>query len=199
MVTQETAIQQDSPPQEQRYTADDLWEIAHADSTMRYELVRGELQAMPPTGGEHGETTFSIGLFIGNYVRQHKLGRVTAAETGFILAEEPHTVRAPDVGFISAARAIEPLPRGYIPGPPDLAVEVVSPGDGAGDIEDKVVQYLGAGTRQVWVVYPSSRTVVVHTAEGVMRLSADDTLDGGDVLPGFTLPVREVFPAQGED
>ena len=182
--------------QEKLLTADDLWELAHQpeNAAKRFELVEGALREMSPTGGEHGEVAGIIFGLIWMHVRQHQLGRVTAAETGYVLRGSPYTVRAPAVGFISQARSPQPLAAQYVPLPPDLAVEVVSPGDRADAIEEKVLDYLQAGTAAVWIIYPPSQTVIVHTAAQVYRLGPDDTLDGGGVLPGFAVQVRALFP-----
>ena len=128
------------------------------------------------------------------HVEAHSLGVITASEGGFCLATDPDTVRAPDVGFIAQARLTQPTGERYFPGAPDLAVEIVSPGDSASDIHDKVVDYLRAGTRLVWVVYPRSKTVAVYKfgAEGQI-VEQDGRLDGADVLPGLSLPVRDIF------
>jgi Uma2 family endonuclease len=96
---------------------------------------------------------------------------------------------------VSAERLPEGLPEGFIPFAPDLAVEVASPNKSGDDIQDKVLDYLRYGTRAVWYFYPKSRTVNVHTKEGTRTLSEDEFLDGGDVLPGFLLAVRDVFEA----
>ena len=183
--------------QEKLLTADDLWALAHQpeNAGKRFELVRGALREMSPAGGEHGEVAGIIFGLIWTHVRQHQLGRVTAAETGYILESDPCTVRAPDVGFISRARSPQPLDAQYVPLPPDLAVEVVSPGDRADAVEEKVLDYLRAGVAPVWVIYPASRTVIAHTAAQVRRLGPDDTLDGGSVLPGFAVTVNAIFPS----
>jgi Uma2 family endonuclease len=181
--------------QTQLLTADDLWELSHrVGDAKRLELVRGEILEMVPAGGEHGEVAGDIFALIHAHVRKHRLGRVTAAETGYILSRTPDTVRAPDVGFVSYVRAPKRLTKGYIPFAPDLAVEVVSPGDTAVEIHEKVLEYLRAETRLVWVLYPESKTIVVHSSVGAHTLTEDDTLEGGDVLPGFGVAVREVFP-----
>jgi len=139
--------------QEKLYTADDLWEMsAQADDETHLELIEGVIYQMTPTGGEHGEVVTELTLLIGGHVKANQLGRVTAAETGYRLA--PRTVVAPDIGFISAARAPERLPKKYIPMAPDLAVEVISPSDTYSHTMKKVNQYLRYGTRLVWLVDP---------------------------------------------
>lgn len=183
---------------EKFYTADDLWELSHLSeyAEMRLELSEGYLIIMSPAGGKHGGLTSDIHNPIYQHVKKHKLGYVTAAETGYILHKNPSgkdTVRAPDVGFVSAERLPEGLPDGFIPFAPDLAIEVASPNESGDDIQDKVLDYLRYGTRAVWYFYPKSRTVNVHTAGGTRTLTENEELDGGDVLPGFRLLVRDVF------
>lgn len=183
---------------ERLYTIEDLWALSHQAETsgQRLELSEGELIAMTPAGGKHGVITLNIGSAVRAFVREHRLGFVTAAETGYILARNPDgrdTVRAPDVGFIAAARLPEGLSDGYVPFAPDLAVEVVSPGDDADDLQLKVTQYLRAGTRLVLLIYPRSQTVVAWTPDRTETLSSGQIISGGDVLPGFSLPVEDVF------
>ncbi|MDZ4768600.1 MAG: Uma2 family endonuclease [Chloroflexota bacterium] len=181
------------------YTADDLWEISHDPDRQqfRYELSGGVLIEMAPAGGLHGGIASNILVAIENHIRPNKLGKTTAAETGFWLGrtdEGRHVVRAPDVGFIAALRVPKGgLPDGYFQGAPDLAVEVVSSNDRIDEIEGKLADYLDFGTRMIWIVYPKTQTIQVYTAAEIRRLTADDTLDGGDVLPGFALPVRALF------
>ena len=179
-------------------TAEDLWELSHSPeyADKRLELVEGELVIMSPAGGKHGGTAHEGGRHVGNFVDEHQLGYVTAAETGYILFKNPNgkdTVRAPDVGFISHDRLPNGLPDGYIDSAPDLAIEVVSPNDSATEVHDKVTEYLKYGTRFVWVFYPKSKSAVAHTLNGSTTLTIDDELDGGDVLPGFKLPLRKIF------
>jgi Uma2 family endonuclease len=186
--------------QEKFYTAEEFWEFSHRPENVdkRLELVEGEIREMTPAGGEHGEITFDFGLVIGNFVKERKLGRVTAAETGYILYTDPitgkDTVRGPDIGFVSIERAPQPFSGKFIPMPPDLAIEVVSPDDRADEIDAKVQLYLRYGVRMVVVVYPSSKSVVIHKADQMYRLNTEDTLDFADSLPGFTLKVSEIFP-----
>ncbi len=186
--------------QEKWISAEEFWEIAHlpenADKHM--ELIEGVIYEMPPAGYEHGNDAGNFFGFIWTYVRANDLGRVTAAETGYVVytnASGKDTILAPDVGFIAKARATEAPSRKYALFAPDLAVEMVSPNDKAEEIHTKVNTYLKYGTKLVWVAYPETRTVVVHTASGAQTLGENETLDGGDVLPGFKLLIREIFSA----
>jgi len=184
--------------EEKLYTAEDLWELSHLpeNQNKRLRLIEGVIYEMPPAGGEHGGITLDLGSHIRNHVKEYALGYTTAAETGYILFKNPDgkdTVLAPDVGFVSKAHLPQGLPAGYIPVPPDLAVEVVSPGDRADEVDEKVNTYLKYGVRLVWVFYPKTKSVFVHTVTSVQKLDINGTLDGGDVLPGFRLAVREVF------
>jgi Uma2 family endonuclease len=184
--------------QERLYTADDLWELSHRSeyADKRLELVEGVLVEMSPTGISHGVIVSKLDRLIGTFVEEHKLGSTTGAETGYRLKVNPEgrdTVRAPDVGFVASGRFPEEIPDGYALLAPDLAVEVVSPTDTASENHDKVQDYLRFGTRQVWVFYPNRRTAVVHTPEGARTIEADGTLDGGDVLPGFSVRLSEIY------
>jgi Uma2 family endonuclease len=174
-------------------TAEEL--LALPDDGYRYELVRGELRRMAPAGHEHGRLAMNIGIPLGQHVRAHDVGVVYAAETGFVLARDPDCVRAPDVAFVRKERAEAVRDeRGFWPGAPDLAVEVISPSDLYTEVEEEVWDWIDAGTRMVIVVNPRTRTVtVVRSRAGVKILTEQDTLDGGDVVPGWILPVREIF------
>lgn len=161
----------------------------------RYELVRGEVIEMSPTGFEHGEIVGNIVGLLYSFVRKQRIGVVAGAETGFILARNPDTVRGADVAFVTTERsALQKNKEKFFDGPPDLAVEVVSPSDRAADVEEKILDYLRAGTRLVLVVYPRTKTIAVHRPKkDVKILTIEDTLEGYDVLPGFSIPVREIF------
>jgi Uma2 family endonuclease len=177
----------------QLITADDLLHMP--DDGFRYELINGELHQMAPAGFEHGSVTMSVGGSLHQYVRTHRMGTVTTAETGFRLASDPDTVRAPDTAFIKRER-VEAAGdvKGYWPGAPDLVVEVISPNDLYTEVEEKVADWLQAGTRMVIVVNPRRRSVKVHrSANEVQVLGENDVLDGTDVVPGWTLPVRDIF------
>ncbi len=160
----------------------------------RCELVRGELIRMTPAGSEHGSIIVNITIPLGAFVSRAGLGRVFGAETGFHIGHDPDTVRAPDVAFVASDRLPSPLPKGFFPGPPDLAVEVVSPDDRDSKVLAKVQNWLDAGCRVVWLVDPRRQTVQVYQGRSqakVLRLS--DTLSGEPLLPGFLLAVAEVF------
>ena len=186
--------------QEQTITAERFLELVeqpeYADRVL--ELVEGVLVEMPKPKLKHGVITMRLALRIGSHVERNDLGLVTAADTGFILERNSHgrdIVRGADIAFICKARAPEQLEDVWYEMGPDLAVEVISPNNTADDIHLKVMQLLNAGTRLVWLVYPESRTVVTHTAEGATTLHEHDTLSGGDVLPGFELRVGDIFPS----
>ena len=160
----------------------------------RCELVRGELIMMSPAGSEHGWIVMNIGVPLGAFVKKHSLGRVFGAETGFRIGHDPDTVRAPDVAFVTAERIGGKLAAGFFPGPPDLAVEVLSPDDRAGEVLAKVQDWLDAGCRAVWVVDPRTSTVTVYRSRSeIAVLGTSEALSGGDLLPNFSLPVSELF------
>jgi len=172
-------------------TADDLWQLP--DDGQRHELVRGELRTMAPPGEEHGWLMMNLGAPLSTYARANGLGRVYG-ELGCKLEADPDTVRAPDVAFISQARLSERPQPGYWLGAPDLAVEVISPHDRYSEVDEKVATWLTHGTRIVLVVNPRWRTVLVHRLDQPPRLLTEqDTVDGEDVVPGWQLPVRDVF------
>jgi Uma2 family endonuclease len=174
-------------------TAEELAELP--DDGFRYELVRGEVTRMPPPGAEHGIIGFELARPLGNHVADNNLGRVFAAETGFHLADNPDTVRAPDVSFVRADR-LPPRSEwtGYLRLPPDLVVEVISPHDRASDISEKVAEYLAAGVKAIWVIEPRLQTVTIYEAGQHPRLLAvGDVLEGGDIVPGFQMPVADLF------
>lgn len=175
-------------------TADELLHMP--DDHLRHELIRGELRTMTPAGHPHGRTAMRVGWPLAQYVEENGLGAVYAAETGFILSRDPDTVRAPDVAFIRRERVEEVGDAaGFWPGAPDLAVEVVSPGDAYAEVEGKVAEWLRAGSLMVVVVDPSNQTVRVHRAPTeATTLAEDGEIDGDDVVPGWRLPVRNLFP-----
>jgi Uma2 family endonuclease len=178
---------------QQLVTAEDLLHIP--DNGFRYELVRGELKKMAPAGHRHGRIAINVTTPLDQHVRAHNLGVVYAAETGFKLASNPDVVRAPDVAFIRRERVEEVGDvEGYWPGAPDLAVEVVSPSDTYADVQEKVFDWLEAGARMVIVVMPRRRSVTVYRAlNDIIVLTENDSLDGGDAVPGWTMSIKDLF------
>lgn len=165
----------------------------------RYELVEGRLVKMPPTYGVHGRRTSDLQFALESYVRQHQLGVLTAAETGFNLTrpgERRETVLAPDIAFVRAERAPQVEVDDFPHLAPDLAVEVASPSDSRRRMAEKARRWLDRGARLVWVVWPRRREVDVWEPDrpDARTLTATDTLDGGAVIPGFRILVAEVCP-----
>ncbi|MFP3940894.1 MAG: Uma2 family endonuclease [Thermoanaerobaculia bacterium] len=161
----------------------------------RDELVEGSVVREPMPSFGHGSASVRIASLLLEWVEPRKLGEVVG-ECGFVVRRNPDTVRGPDAAFVSAERLAAWSGEGpFFEGAPDLAVEVLSPSNTRDEIGQKVREYLAAGARLVWVVDPASESVAVHrTGAAERRLGPDDALDGGEVLPGFTLPVRRIFP-----
>jgi Uma2 family endonuclease len=159
-----------------------------------FELIEGEVISVAPTGGSHGGVTRRVASQLGDYVDDHELGEVYGAETGFYLA--PDVMRAADAAYITNEKLAKITdPDKYVPFPPDLAVEVVSPSDMASDIQKKVDLYLKAGTALVWVIYPELQSVVVHYSNRTsITVGRDGILDGGELLPGLKIAVADLFP-----
>jgi len=186
------AIQQ---AQTQRLTVEDLY--AMDDLPERFEVIRGEIVEMPPTGWDHTTIGMRIGIKIGIWLEQNPIGTVGGADGGFVLSRDPLVVRIPDVSFVSTAlapavSAAERMPEGA----PELAIEVISPSDRASQINAKVMTYLEYGVKLVWIIDPSSKTVAVHASvrPGVAQiLHVGEALDGENVLSGFTLPLADIF------
>ena len=175
-------------------TADEL--MALPDDGMRRELVRGEVRAVSPAGFEHGCAAQRLGALVGAHVLQHDLGEALGAETGFLLARNPDTVRAPDFAFVRRARVPAAPVRGWFPGAPDLAVEVVSPGDSFTAVATKAFDWLAHGATLVWILDPDHRTVTVVRSRTDLRvLTVDDELEAADLLPGFRCRVAALFRA----
>ena len=174
-------------------TANDL--LAMKNDGFRYELVDGELRKMSPAGGEHGQIAGRILRRLGDHVEEHNLGQTYAAETGFRIASDPDTVRAPDVAFLShdSLRTIERI-EGYLPIAPDLLVEVVSPSDTFSEVESKAASWIDAGTKIVIVADPRTRTLRVYRgSRSIEVLHEGDTLDAGNVVPNWSLAVSDAL------
>jgi Uma2 family endonuclease len=174
-------------------TAEQLLQLPRGER--RYELVAGELRTMAPAGWKHGVVVSEVHAILSQFVRKHKLGRMFGAETGFLLERDPDTVRAPDVAFIHRDHLPQQDPaEAFWPGAPDLAVEVLSPGDTEREVKEKVDAWLSVGAAVVWEVNPGDGTVTVHRGpDDAELLGEDDTFDGGPVVPGFRCRVRDFF------
>ena len=174
-------------------TADDLLALPRGE--FRYELVKGELKKMSPAGQKHGRIIVRLTEPLARHIRVNQLGQVYAAETGFMLRSNPDTVLAADIAFISKERLeLAGETEGYWDGAPDLAVEVNSPSDTVREVEKKVMEWLEHGTRLVWVVSSKLHTVTVYRSlTDIITLTEKDTLEGGDVIPGFHIPISEIF------
>ena len=148
---------------------------------------------MPPPGSKHGVLVARISRALAAHVERHALGLILV-ESGYKLASDPDTVRGPDVSFIATHRLLREPSDGYWEGAPDLAVEIVSPGQRTRDVDRKVREYLASGARAVWVVHPRRRMLTRHPAEGpAQRLTEYQTLIEPDVLPGFRYEVANLF------
>jgi Uma2 family endonuclease len=171
-------------------SVEEFWYLANR--LPRAELVAGQVVELVPPGFRHG--ALAGGLF--QRLREHVAARglgIAVPDAGFILTFEPPTVRAPDVAVVLRDRVPSPLPAKFFPGPPDLAVEVLSPDDRPAEVVAKVADYLKAGARSAWVVDPDARTVSVHTRTGVTRFTEDEVLRGVPPLPDFEMPLRALF------
>jgi Uma2 family endonuclease len=172
-------------------TAEELFQYPDAKY---YELVRGVPRVCEPPGGVHGRIAGSIVAHLRNHVERLGLGTVLV-ESGYVLQRAPDTVRGPDVSFVSLARLPpEQIPEQFIPGAPDLAVEILSPSSRWSEVEEKIADYFAAGARLVWVVDPGERRAIVRYPDRPPRVvAAGESLDGEDVVPGFALAVAELF------
>ena len=176
-------------------TADDLLRLS--SDGVRGELIRGVLSETMPAGIRHGQIVVNLVILLGAFVKPKKLGVLVASDSGVWLERDPDTVREPDIAFFSAEKI--PLDAdipGYAEVAPDLVVEIVSPNDRLTEVNDKALMWLRYGVRLVWVVRPEERLIDVHRdGHPVATLGESESLDGLDVLPGFSCPVREVFGA----
>lgn len=164
------------------------------DGDKRGELVRGRVTERPLASALAGHVSARIAADLGEWAERRHAG-IALVTCGFVLYRDPDTVRAPSMAFVGRQRLPDGrVPEGFFPGAPDLAVEVVSPTDQAADVQEKVNDYLKAGTSLVWVVYPKLRQVVVHKslAES-FTVEEGGTLKGDPVLPDLSIPVKEIF------
>jgi Uma2 family endonuclease len=157
------------------------------------ELVRGHLVVREPPSTRHGTVAARLTYLLADHVYRHHLG-VVVQDAGFKIESDPDTVRAPDVAFVDRSRAGQLPATGYAPFAPDLAVEVVSPGDRPGELLAKIAQWLDAGTRFVWVIDPARAEARAYRDDGELTIvPPNGSLDGGSVLLGFTCTLAEVL------
>ena len=179
-------------------SADEFLEIvqqpAYEDRIV--ELVEGEIVDMPFPNPIHAAVLITLSTAMNIFVKEKGMGRVIGGDAPVVLESNPEgrdTVRGLDIAYISSERLPGRLPRKPLRVAPDLAVEVISPSNKAEDIEKKIQQLLGAGTSLVWIVYPDLQCVAAHTIDGSVTLVESEILTGGNVLPGFEIPVSEIF------
>lgn len=158
------------------------------------ELVRGRLVVRAPPSTRHGVVAGRLAFLIHAHVEKRGLGLVCPQDTGFQIGQDPDTVRAPDVAFVTSEQARLIPPQGYAAFAPALVVEVVSPGDRFSELEEKVADWLAAGSRLVWVVDPGRGRARVYRADGgSMEVGREEPLEGGEVLPGFSCRVIDIL------
>jgi Uma2 family endonuclease len=159
----------------------------------RHEMNAGELLTLPPPKPLHALVALAVLEALQEHLKRHNSSRAVP-EAGYLLSSDPLTIRQPDVSVISRERIRTANLNSYFEGAPELAVEIVSPSDSAEDLDIKTKQYLQNGAQQVWILYPKTQTVHVFSrGAATVILDQDQTLEGGDVLPGFAVPVASLF------
>ena len=179
-------------------TAEELMQLSR--DGFRYELINGELEKMPSPGPPHGRIAFRLGLFLGQFIWDHELGEGFGNDTGFKLTTNPDTVLAPDFAFVTNETYREgSKTEGYWPGPPDLAVEVLSPSDRPGKVRQKKSRWFSFGLKQLWVVDPKYTTITIYRSESdTTTFSGSDFLEAPDLFPGLRMSLDKIFgPAPG--
>lgn len=173
-------------------TVEDLWELE--DDGCRYELVRGELLSMAPTGGVHGELLYTlVSLLASQQIHEH--GRVFVGDTGFRLSQEEETVLAPDIAIVREEQLLDDeWVTGFIPVVPNLVVEILSPSDRIGRVNQKLSLYLEFGVGLIWLVDPDRRTVTEYAVGKPTRLlQSGDSLTANDIFPNLRIEIDEMF------
>ena len=158
------------------------------------ELVRGRLIVREPPNTHHGRVQANLTVLLGSFVRAHRLGAIFGQDTGFRIASDPDTVRAPDLAFVRQERVAQIPSRGYAALAPDLIVEILSPGDRPGEVLAKLGEWLGAGVELAWLIDPDRQVAYVYRSDGsITPIARDGQLDGESVFPGFSCAVAELF------
>ena len=158
-----------------------------------WELVEGRLVVMSPAGARHGRIVARVSRALSDFVESRRLGFVLAGDVGFVVRRRPDTVRAPDVAFLRADRFPDGLPAEFVEGAPDLAVEVLSPGDRWSGVTGKAREFIAAGATAVWAIDPAAALARVYTAGGERPLASDEVLACPTLLPDFGLPLGELW------
>ena len=174
-------------------TAEDLLRLN--SQGVKGELIRGVLCEKVSVGEEHGHIAGLLITFLNIHIRPRRLGRAGGTDVGVLIQRDPDVVREPDVYYLSAERLpLDVRVQGYLEVTPELVVEIVSPGDTQQAVNDKTLMWLSHGVLMVVEVYPAERAVMVHgLGSPAVTLTGGDVLDGGEVLPGFSLPLSEIF------
>lgn len=161
----------------------------------RYELIEGVLHEVSPSSFDSSEVGMRLGIILGSFVFEQRLGFLTGADGGYRLEHDPDTVIAPDLGFVGIERRnLRPGDRGFFPAPPDLAIEIISPTDERADIRRKMDLYQRTGVPLVWWIDPIKRTATVQRAgQPVQQLADSDVLDGEDIVPGFSIQLASLL------
>ncbi|MCY3574065.1 MAG: Uma2 family endonuclease [Chloroflexi bacterium] len=186
-------------PIESFISADDFLKMSNSPeyADCNLELVEGVILPVSYTNRQHSEIMSLLAARLVTFVYGNNLGRVYSGDGGFVLERTSSgrdSVRGVDIAFIKSANAPDPNVPAVIEGAPDLAIEIISPSNTAADMQLKLFQLFAAGASLVWVVYPETRSVEVHTATSAKTLMASDTLEGDGVLPGFSVKVADIFP-----
>lgn len=187
-----TDIEQDVPPDGTPMSLDDFLVLPNAP---RAELVDGAFYMVPPAGGSHGNVNSRLLARLLVYVVDHDFGDVYDSSTAFVLRAGPRPlVRSPDVSFVRRGKDDPSIAPGSVPLAPDLEVETLSPSDRAGEVQRKIEEYHEHGASLVWLIDPRRRTAAVYPRDGSVRWLRDgDSLEGGDVVPGFSVPLAFLF------
>ena len=160
----------------------------------RYELIDGELVNMGNSGMEHGYLGSNLTIFLGGYILTHKLGVICDSSTAFTM--KTGNKRSPDLSFVAKDRlqGIKRLPQGFFSGAPDLVVEIISPNNTFAELHSKMIEYFANGCRLAWLIHPDEQSILVYRSPRPDRLlKITDNLDGEEVIPGFSLPISDLF------
>ena len=189
-----TQASRERVPTDHLWTAEDLLDFQN--SPWQHELIQGVLYRMPPTGDEHGYVTGNFFGWLFQHVKTNQLGELFAAETGYVVHTNPDSVIAPECSYIAKDRwSTSQITGKYLRTAPDLVAEIVSPNDRPREVQEKVERWLQFGVRAVVVIDPKSQTVTVHQSLDHKTIyELDNTIDLNFVVPGFSLPMRQLFP-----